>query len=97
MSILFIAEVPVQQDRLKEYKTYISELLPASRAYEGCKSIEIYEDEDSEGVIFFIEQWESRAHQEKYLAWRAESGVLGKLGTMVESAPRMRYLHRTSL
>ena len=31
-------------------------------------------------AVEVISKWETKAHYEKYLAWREEDGTLGKLG-----------------
>ena len=76
MSVLVIGEVHVPPNRLGEFKTYLREILPDSRAYDGFERIELYEDTEEDGSIIFVEYFESRAHQEKYAAWRTETGVM---------------------
>lgn len=82
MSVLVIGEVHVAPDSMDEFKTYLRKILPDSRAYDGFERIELYEDTEDEGPIIFVEHLESRAHQEKYIAWRTETGVMEKLGAM---------------
>lgn len=49
--------------------------LPATRAFDGCQRLDLFVDEDDPGAIVLIQEWESRAHEERYLAWRAETGM----------------------
>ncbi|MGE0487474.1 MAG: putative quinol monooxygenase [Gammaproteobacteria bacterium] len=67
------------------------ELLPATRNFEGCIYLYIVKDQDQPDRILIIELWESRAHYEKYLAWRTETGVMDELATMMEN-PSWRFL-----
>lgn len=97
MSVLVIGEVHVAPDRLEEFKSYVREILPDSRAYDGFERVELYEDTDEEGSIIFVEHWESRAHQEKYLAWRTEMGAMARLGAMFVGNVRVRYFRNMGL
>ena len=49
-------------------------VLGDTRAYEGCIKVDVYEDEDS-ATITLVEEWETLAHQERYLGWRIETGI----------------------
>jgi quinol monooxygenase YgiN len=40
------------------------------------------------------ERWDSRQHYDHYLAWRYESGVVEKLGAMLNGPPSIRYYER---
>jgi quinol monooxygenase YgiN len=64
----------------------LHETLVATRGFEGCKSVEIYLDQDNADVIVLWEKWESRAHSEKYFAWRVATGLLQEL-SVVLAAP----------
>lgn len=97
MSVLVIGEVHVAPDRMDEFKTYLREILPDSRAYDGFERIELYEDTEDEGSIIFVEHLESRAHHEKYIAWRTETGVMEKLGAMFVGDVRIRYFRNIGL
>ncbi len=54
----------------------LPETLVATRAFDGCKLVEVYLDQDNADVIVLWEKWESRAHYEKYFAWRVETGLV---------------------
>ena len=97
MSVLVIGEVHVAPDRMEEFKSYLREILPDSRAYDGFEKIELHEDTEEEGSIIFVEYFESRAHQEKYIAWRTETGVMEKLGAMFVGDVRVRYFRNMGL
>lgn len=43
------------------------------------KSVEVYLDQDNQDVVLLWEKWESRSHQEKYFAWRVETGLIQAL------------------
>lgn len=44
MSVLILGEVHIAPSRLSEFKIYLRELLPDSRAYDGFEKVELYEN-----------------------------------------------------
>lgn len=76
----------------------IAESLPASqvetRAFEGCLLLEMYLDQDHPDKIMMWEKWESRAYQEKYIAWRMETGMLEALEPIL--AEPLEVMHYSS-
>ena len=71
------------------------QILPDTRAFDGCHGVEVYQNMDDPDVVVLVEQWESRQHYEKYLAWRQETGALEALGKAIEGAPSIRYFDKT--
>ena len=39
-----------------------------------------------------LEIWETKAHQEKYFAWRMESGMMDALAPMSRGEPEVTWL-----
>jgi len=97
MSVFVIGEVHVAPDRMDEFKTYLREILPDTRAFDGFERVELYEDMEEEGSVVFAEYFDSRAHHEKYIAWRTETGVMAKLGAMFVGDVRVRYFRNMGL
>jgi quinol monooxygenase YgiN len=64
--------------------------IPDTRSYEGCQDITAYINEDDKTIVM-VEHWDSKAHYEKYLAWREETGVLSDFGALLEGAPMIRF------
>jgi quinol monooxygenase YgiN len=69
-----------------------SATLGETRAFEGCVSVETFFDADKPDSIILIEEWESRAAQEKYLTWRIESGMITLLDPILAGPLELRYL-----
>ncbi|MEE2793130.1 MAG: hypothetical protein VX453_15965 [Acidobacteriota bacterium] len=42
-------------------------------------------------TFVFVEHWDSKAHYEKYLAWRTETGMLVQVVSLWEGEPTIRY------
>jgi quinol monooxygenase YgiN len=63
-----------------------------TRAFDGCLSVETYVDADNPDTIMLFEDWESRAQQETYLAWRIENGMIDMLAPILAEPLEMHYL-----
>lgn len=94
MSVMVLLEAPVKPEDLSKMKSYMAEILPGTRECEGCQGINVYFDVANETTLVLVEHWDSRAHHEKYLAWRTETGVMEKLGGMISGPPNLRYFER---
>jgi quinol monooxygenase YgiN len=94
MSITVILEAPVKAEEVSNMKSYLTKILPESRAYDGCRGFDLYFDMENEGKMVIVEQWDSRSQHEKYLGWRTETGVMDKLGGMLAGPPNIRYFKR---
>ena len=66
--------------------------LTATRAFEGCESIEAYTDADNPDNIVLWEKFATRADHEAYLAWRIETGLLDALASILASDLEVTYL-----
>lgn len=93
MSTLVILEATVKSGALPALNTLMRNILPDTRAYDGCQNIEIYNDEESSKTVF-IQHWDSRAQYEKYLVWRQETGLVAELGALFDSPPDIRFYER---
>ena len=94
MSTMVLIELQVKPEAVNDMKALMKELLPDTRAYDGCQSVELYDNLDATGNLVLYEQWDSREHQQRYLDWRAKTGVLDKLGAKLVAQPNIRYFDR---
>jgi quinol monooxygenase YgiN len=94
MTVMVLLEAPIKAEEISNMKSYLAELFPETRAYDGCQGIDVYFSPDKEGDMVMIERWDSRQHHEKYLHWRTETGVMAKLGAMFAGPPNIRYFER---
>ena len=83
--------------RAEAFKALLRELLSETRAYEGCLKVDVYEDQDNPGRIYLVEDWESKAHQQRYQAWRDESGIAKVVGSLMVSEPRFNYFNKQDI
>lgn len=89
MSVLVTIEAAVK-DR-KAFDDFAKRILSDTRAFEGCRGLTVHYDEQAPEKVLLVEQWESRADHEKYLAWRQETGVLDEIMAQLEGPPSIRY------
>ena len=88
MSITVLVEANLKDNGA--FDALMREILPDTRAYDGCEGLTIQRNLDDSANIVLVEHWESRAHYEKYLKWRDETGVLAKIGELIDGPPKIR-------
>jgi len=91
MSVFVIVDIQVKPENVSDVKELLAETLPDTRAHEGCQGVEVYSNSDNPSNMIFVGRWDSREQQEKYLAWRQETGTMGKFGAMLAGPPNIRY------
>jgi quinol monooxygenase YgiN len=91
MGCVVLLEIQGKPEHVDEIKAFFKKNLPDTRGYDGCQSVDVYENMDKTGNIVAYERWDSRPQYEKYLAWRTESGVMDAFGAMLEGPPSIRF------
>lgn len=95
MAVTIMLEVKAKQGTGHDLVKTFATLLPDTRAYAGCISLDLYQSQDDPDTLIAYEQWESKEHYQKYLGWREETGALGQLASAIEGAPSIRYFDLT--
>lgn len=91
MATAVTIDLSINPSKVDEFLAFIKDIAPDTRAYDGCKLFDIWKDQDQPGRVLFYEIWDSRPHQEKYLAWRTETGLMDKLGPYLAAPPVISY------
>lgn len=91
MSIKVFLDVDAKPECIEKLKQTLSDILPDTRAYEGCLGVEVRGNQDDVLNIVLIETWETRENYERYLAWRVETGGIEALVTLLSAPPSIRY------
>ena len=73
------------------FDALMRDILADTRAYDGCEGLTVQRNLDEAAKIMLIEHWETRAHYDRYLKWREETGVLGKIGELLDGPPSIRF------
>ena len=97
MNVLVVLEAQVQPEKVSDMKAFLAKILPDTRTYDGFQGIDVYFNTEDSSNMVFVEFWDSRAHYEKYLAWRTETGVLDQFGAMLTGPPSIRYFEKADV
>ncbi len=74
MSVMITVEFKIKPEKVEVALEEMREGLPATRNFEGCRSIDSYFDKKNSS-LFLVEFWDSLEAQKEYLKWRlANSG-----------------------
>src|SRR5665213_2507123 len=87
---------PCQPGKGKDLLEILTSALVETRAYDGCVSVETFVDSDQPDTVVLIEKWDSRAHNEKYMTWRIETGLVDMLAPILAAPLEIRYLEAHS-
>lgn len=87
MSVTVLVDLALKPETADRVVSALEEVLPATRAFEGCRGVQLLVDLHDPSHVVLLEDWESIGHQEAYAAWRAESGT-SPLSPDVFAAPR---------
>ena len=83
MENLVIVSFPAKAETLNSLKEALKSALPDTRAFDGCISVDTY-IEQSTNTIHLIEDWKTLEHQQKYLEWRVQTGLLDMLDPILD-------------
>lgn len=92
MSKSMILEIPVKPEKREEFLSMMKGVLPDTRKYDGCQDLALWTPEDNDSLVQVYEVWESKAHQEKYFAWRLENGMMDALADFLAGEPKVIWL-----
>ncbi len=71
--------------------------IPETRAFDGCKSIEVYEDDKETGKFLLHQEWESKEKYKAYFIWRSESEAMKQLRPMLVATPEIQFYFRAKI
>lgn len=92
MGTLVILDLPVKQESIVELQTYLKEIFPDTRRFEGCEGINAYLGEDGKTIVL-VQHWDSAESYQRYLTWRQETGVFARIMAMLDGEPVMRFFN----
>ena len=95
MAARVILEVKAKPGTGDELIAFFRSVLPETRAYEGCTSVETLRNSDDADNVVVVEVWETREQYEKYLAWQRERGTSARLMEALAEPPIIRHFDVT--
>ena len=95
MAARVILEVKAKPGTGDELIAFLGSVLPETRGYEGCTSVETLRNSDDPDNVVVVEVWETREQYEKYLAWQRERGTSARLMEALAEPPIIRHFDVT--
>ena len=83
MQNLVIAIFRIRPGKMKEATELLTKILPETRSYKGCISLELFLDEATD-TYTLIEDWETLSDYNGYVEWRMETGVFNLFDPLIE-------------
>lgn|SRR6266481_4511607 len=71
------------------FKAHLLAAIPVTRKAAGQRFSWSAQDPENPAHFTLIQEWDSLAQQQGYIAWREQKGDLGKLMDMLEAPPRV--------
>jgi len=91
VTCLVLIEFRAKPESIDKMLRWLREILPETRCREGCVSVSVTRNQDDPTQFAFVELWDSRAHYERYFAWREREGVLDELAALVDGEATFRF------
>ena len=91
MTTQVILEFRAKADCIEKVRAWLKGVLPDTRSFAGCVTLHVVQNQDDPAGIMIVEQWDTRADYEKYLAWRTERGDMLEFGAMMDGPPTIRF------
>ena len=95
MSTIVILEIKANPGTGDSLQALFKEILPDTRSYNGCISLDLIRNQDDPDTFIAYEVWESKEHYETYFQWRVDTGAIAALEPMIEGPPQIRYFNMT--
>lgn len=92
MTAIVIVDLPAKPGSKGELVATLRVALHDTRAFSGCRSASLCEDQDDPKMVSIVERWETLEHYLTYDAWRAETGFMDLLAGMLGGEPGERHL-----
>jgi quinol monooxygenase YgiN len=97
MSVTVLLEIKVPVGKSGAVETMLGEMLGSKRTSDGCLSVDAVRNQDDPGNFFLIERWQSRAHHERYMARRAESGATNAVAAELSATFSVRWFDEVAV
>jgi len=91
LAITVLADLRFKPEALEPALRSFPDVLKDTRAYEGCLSLSVVQDQADPTHVVLVERWESAAGHHSYMAWRAETGSLEALAAGLVQEPSFTY------
>ncbi|WNG81721.1 antibiotic biosynthesis monooxygenase [Mycobacterium sp. ITM-2016-00316] len=93
MAFTVLLHAKAKSGRSDDVVDFYRETLAATRSRPGCIGVRVVRSADDDTEFALIEQWDDKADQEAYAAWRAEAGadVMVRFGELLAGPLRIEF------
>jgi quinol monooxygenase YgiN len=92
VAITSLLELTLRPEAVAGAHAVLSETLTATRAFAGCRRVDVLVDTADPAHVVVVEEWESLEHDDAYRAWRATPEGASGLAALVAAPPRLTRL-----
>ena len=86
MPVTVLYTMRAQPGRGEELLALLAEILPDTRAFEGCRDQRVVRNLDDGGEVVLVQEWEARESHERYVAWRRTTDTGARLRPLLVDA-----------
>ena len=92
MTVLALLDLRLKPEVLDAAPAVMSQLLEATRGFDGCLGVEVTIDVDDPTHVVFVEKWDTIEHDDAYRAFRATPAGASGLGELLAGPPVLTRL-----
>lgn len=92
MPITSLLELQLRPEAVAEAPGVLAETLVATRAFPGCRGVEVTVDVADATHVVVVEAWESLEADDAYRAWRATPDGASELRRLLAAPPQLTRL-----
>ena len=94
MPCTVLLEIRVKKDQVDAVAAGFKDLLPDTRAYDGCIDLYVTQNKDDPQNFVIVENWDSREKYEAYFQWRTDRGDIDNMRAVLEGDLNIRFFDR---
>ena len=90
LKVLLIFQV--KEETKKEFLEFLDKNIPNVIAFEGCKKLETFFNEETNEMII-SEIWKDETAHKNYISFISENGVMDELISFLSKEPEIKYFN----
>jgi len=90
-TIIVTLELSLKPEVVEGFCQQIPATLEGTRTFPGFVSIAIRRNADDPNRVIFIEEWDTRAAYDAYVAFRTKQGMMDQMAAMLTAPPETRF------
>ena len=96
MPITVMLKATLKENQQNKLEDLMRESLVETRKYEGFRDITIYQEDNSNNIVFYS-IWDKKEHYENYLNYRIQTGDIDTLAQFFENKPQISFYNDLKL